>query len=274
MSLLESFLLGLLQGISEFLPISSSGHLVIAQALFGQVSPDITFEIVAHFGTLGSIFIYFYKDLVKMIKTAGQMITSPVECYNNWNDDYTLRLNVYILVSMIPAAIAGFTIRHQIENVFADPIGISLMFLTTGTFLYFTKFFGYGEKKLNMKNVFIVGLAQAFSMLPGISRSGATISMAVFMGINRDDIARFTFLMMLPVIAGAMLVEVIEVSRVGIQSGMIYQYILGFITALISGYYSLKYLIRLFKSTGIHYFAYYCWALGLFGIVYFGFILS
>lgn len=272
MSLIESFLLGLLQGITEFLPISSSGHLVMAQVLFGELPHGITFELIVHFGTLGSIIIYFYNDLKEMVISAGKMITHPVECYNNWNDDYATRLNIYILVSMIPAGIAGFTIRHQIEDVFANPIGVSLMFLTTGTFLYFTKYFGYGKKTLNMKNIFLVGIAQAFALLPGVSRSGATISLAVFLGINRDDIARFTFLMMLPVIAGAILVEAIEASRVGLQEDLIFQYLIGFTTALVSGYYALKYLIRLFKSKGIHYFAYYCWAIGIIGITYFGFM--
>ncbi|MEX1121548.1 MAG: undecaprenyl-diphosphate phosphatase [Balneolales bacterium] len=274
MSLLESILLGLLQGITEFLPISSSGHIVIAQALMGEISQSITFELIVHGGTLGSIVIYFYDDLLKMVNTAWQMVISPIASYKNWENDYTLRLNVFILISMIPAAVAGFTIRDQIENVFANPIGVSSMFIVTGTFLYGTNFFGQGKKTLNSGNILIVGLAQAFSLLPGISRSGATISMAVFLGINRDDIARFTFLMMLPVVAGAMLVEAIEVSKVGVQYDMIYQYILGFTTALISGYYALKYLIRLFKSKGIHYFAYYCWAFGLTGLIYFGFILD
>ncbi|MEX0686684.1 MAG: undecaprenyl-diphosphate phosphatase [Balneolales bacterium] len=274
MSLIESFLLGLLQGITEFLPISSSGHIVIAQALFGELPYGITFELVLHFGTLGSIVVYFYNDIVDMIKSAWSMILSPVQSYQNWDDDYSTRLNVYILVSMIPAGIAGFTIRHQIEEVFANPVGISLMFLVTGTFLFFTKFFGYGKKTLNMKNIFLIGLAQAFSLLPGISRSGATISMAVFLKINREDIARFTFLMMLPVIFGAMLVEVLETSRVGISEDLALQYAIGFITALVSGYYALKYLIELFKSKGIHYFAYYCWLIGGLGIIYFGFILG
>ncbi|MEX0929483.1 MAG: undecaprenyl-diphosphate phosphatase [Balneolales bacterium] len=274
MNLLESFLLGILQGITEFLPISSSGHIVIAQALLGNLPHGITFELIVHFGTLCSIVIYFHKDLAELLRAAGRMIGSPLQTYRNYDDDYATRLNLYILVSMIPAGLAGFTIRHQIEEVFANPVGVSLMFLVTGTFLYFTKFYGYGERTLNIKNIFIVGLAQAFSLLPGVSRSGATMAMAVFLKINRDDIARFTFLMMLPVIGGAMIVEAVEASRVGLQEDMIFQYLIGFFTALVSGYYALKYLIRLFKSKGIHYFAWYCWFIGALGLGYFGLMNS
>jgi len=267
---LESFFVALLQGITEFLPISSSGHIVIAQALLGQdLELGMVFNIIIHFGTLGSIVIYFYKDLKAMVISAFKMLANPGNISSEWEHDEATRFNIYVLLSMIPAGVIGFTMRHQLDAAFANPVGVSLMFLFTGTFLFATKFFDEGTKKLNIKNTFIIGIAQAVALIPGVSRSGATISMAVFLGINRNDIARFTFIMMLPVVAGATLVELLGISMGQIESSYIPHLILGFFVSLISGYYALKYLIILFKSKGIHYFAYYCWTIGIFGLIYF-----
>ncbi len=267
---LESFLVALLQGVTEFLPISSSGHIVIAQALLGQdLELGMVFNIIIHFGTLGSIVIYFYKDLKAMVISALKMLMNPTTISRDWEQDEATRFNMYVLLSMIPAGVVGFTLRHQLDAAFANPVGVSLMFLFTGVFLFATKFFDEGAKKLNIKNTFIIGIAQAVALIPGISRSGATISMAVFLDVNRNDIARFTFIMMLPVVAGATLVELLSITMGQVESSYIPHIVLGFIVSLISGYFALKYLIILFKSKGIHYFAYYCWAVGILGLIYF-----
>ncbi|MEX0994688.1 MAG: undecaprenyl-diphosphate phosphatase [Balneolaceae bacterium] len=270
MDYLESFFIALLQGVTEFLPISSSGHIVLAQALLGQdLELGVTFNIVVHFGTLFSILIYFYRDLKAMFASAVQALLHPIRIREDWERDETMRMNLYVLLSMIPAGVAGFTVRHQLDAVFANPVGVSYMFLFTGAFLFATYFFAKGVKKLNVGNTFMMGIAQAIALIPGISRSGATISMGVFLGINREDIARFSFIMMLPVVAGATLVEILQISIGLVDPSIIPHLILGFFVALISGYFSLKYLIILFKSSGIHYFAWYCWALGIVGLLYF-----
>lgn len=270
MEYIESLLIGLLQGITEFLPISSSGHIVIAQALLGiDLDQGITMNIITHFGTLFSIIIYFRKDLTELLLSVFDMMKAPISSFQNWHNDEKLRFNVYVLVSMIPAGVAGFTVRGPLDGLFANPLGVSIMFLFTGFLLFATKFFGMGEKKLTLKNTFLVGCAQALALIPGVSRSGTTIAAAVFLNINRDDIARFTFIMMLPVVAGATLVEVLGLSSDATSVEMIPHLVIGFFAALISGYYALKYLIILFKSKGIHYFAYYCWAIGIIGILYF-----
>lgn len=270
MEYLETILIALLQGVTEFLPISSSGHIVIAQALLGQdLEAGMTFNIVVHFGTLISITLYFYRDLKSMAVSAFQALRAPAHIVDNWNRDENLRLNLYVLLSMIPAGIAGFTVRHQLDAVFGNPVGVSFMFLFTGVFLFATKFFADGVKKLNVMNTFVIGIAQAVSLIPGVSRSGATISMGVFLGVKKEDIARFSFIMMLPVVAGATLVEVLEMGLGYVDTTIIPHLILGFLVALVSGYYSLKYLIILFKSKGIHLFAWYCWAVGVLGLLYF-----
>lgn len=270
MEYIESLLIGLLQGITEFLPISSSGHIVVVQAILGQdLEQGMTMNIVTHFGTLFSIIIYFYKDLKELLFSFFRIVKAPITSFKNWDNDESLRFNVYVIVSMIPAGVAGFTVRHHLDAAFANPLGVSLMFIFTGLLLFATKFYGMGEKKLTLKNTFLVGCAQALALIPGVSRSGTTIAMAVFLNINRDDIARFTFIMMLPVVAGATLVELLGLTSGAIEPGMYAHMIIGFFAALISGYYALKYLIILFKSKGIHYFAYYCWAIGALGLYYF-----
>ncbi|MEX2368034.1 MAG: undecaprenyl-diphosphate phosphatase [Balneolaceae bacterium] len=270
MDYLESFLIALLQGVTEFLPISSSGHIVMAQALLGQdLELGVTFNIIVHFGTLFSIILFFYQDLKLMLGSAFRALGNPGRIPEEWSRDESLRFNLYVLLSMIPAGVAGFTVRHQLDAAFANPVGVAWMFLFTGAFLYATRFFAEGVKKLNVMNTFLIGVAQAVALIPGVSRSGATISMGVFLGVNREDIARFSFIMMLPVVAGATLVEVMEIGFGQVDSSFIPHLILGFFVALVSGYYSLKYLIILFKSKGIHYFAWYCWAVGIAGLLYF-----
>jgi len=270
MDALEAFILGLVQGVTEFLPISSSGHLRIASALLGQdLETDLLFDLMVHFGTLISILIYFRERLTKLLFSVFRVLGAPISSFKGWDSDYELRFNTFILLSMIPAAVAGFTIRDQVEGVFANPIGISAMFMVTGFLLYATKFFDEGTKGLTLKNTFLVGVAQAFALLPGVSRSGMTISVAVFLGIKRDDIANFTFIMMIPVVAGATLLDLLKLDLDGMPEGLMLALVIGFFTALISGYFALKYLIILFKSRGIFYFAWYCWAVGLMGLTWF-----
>ncbi|MEX2601122.1 MAG: undecaprenyl-diphosphate phosphatase [Balneolaceae bacterium] len=270
MEYFESILVALLQGVTEFLPISSSGHIVIVQALLGQdLTQGMTFNIVTHFGTLGSISIYFYRDLKEMVQSAIQTFKHPFRIADRWEEDETVRFNIYLLLSMIPAGVAGFTVRDQLDAAFANPVGVSAMFLFTGFVLFATRFYLDGRRRLTAKNTFMVGIAQAVALIPGVSRSGMTISMAVFLGINREDVVRFSFIMMLPVIAGATLVELLGLEAGQLESGYVPHLILGFFVSLVSGYFSLKYLIILFKSKGIHHFAWYCWIIGLAGLAYF-----
>ncbi|MEX0638833.1 MAG: undecaprenyl-diphosphate phosphatase [Balneolaceae bacterium] len=270
MDYFESFLIALLQGVTEFLPISSSGHIVIMQGLLGQdLDQGMVFNIITHFGTLGSIVIYFRKELGEMAVSAWQVFSRPTTIVSRWQEDEAMRFNMYVLLSMIPAGVVGFTLRHQLNDLFANPVGVASMFIVTGSFLYVTRFFHEKNRALTTGNTFIIGIAQAFALIPGISRSGATISMAIYLGINRDDIAKFTFIMMLPVVAGATLVELLEIGAGGVEASYYPHLLLGFFVALLSGYYSLKYLIRIFKSGHIHHFSWYCWAVGGLTLWYF-----
>lgn len=270
MELLDSFLLGLIQGLTEFLPISSSGHLVLGEALLGgEIDQSITFEVVVHFGTLCSILIYYRSKLADMLLSLWDLIKSPTKVSHKADSDANVKLMGFILLSMIPALLAGIFLKEQIEAVFLNPFMVSVMLLVTGAILYATKFRDDFPNRVNAKSAFGIGLAQAFAILPGVSRSGSTISLGLYLGIKREEVANFSFLMVIPVIAGAMLLEVKEMIEAGIQLNDAIGLVIGFLTAFISGYFALKYLIIMLQSKGIYPFAWYCWAVGITGLLYF-----
>ncbi len=270
MDLIQAILLGLLQGITEFLPVSSSGHLALARAFLGsEIMPGITFEIVVHFGSFCSIAVYYRRTLITMISDILKSFSPSGIQEKRYITDYNTRLAYVILLSMIPAMIVGFTLKDPIEGLFLNPVFVSSMLLITGTFLFSTKFFGRPDKDVNASRGLLMGVAQSFAILPGISRSGFTISVGLFSGISRANVANFSFLMVLPVLAGAMLLELIEIMETGIETAAVLSLAAGFLTSFISGYFALKYLIILLKKEKFHYFAYYCWGLGIFGIIFF-----
>lgn len=266
MDILQSFLLGLIQGLTEFLPISSSGHLALGRYILGSdTEMGITFEVVVHFGTLCSIVIYYKTEILNLIKALFRFIKSPAEA----KSEKDVKVIGFILISMIPAFIVGFTLKDYIEDIFMNPILVCGMLIVTGVILYLTKFSKNPVGEVTTKKAFMIGLAQAFAMIPGISRSGSTISTSLYLGVSREEAANFSFLMVIPVIAGAMILEMGEVFEVGISNSQISSLLVGFFTAFISGYYALKYLIIILKKQGFHYFAYYCWLVGGGGLIYF-----
>lgn len=266
MDILQSFLLGLVQGITEFLPISSSGHLVLGKQLLGvEVDTGITFEVVVHFGTLCSILIYYRKIIGDLIGSAFSLFKAP----SAHKEDPKIRLIGFILISMIPAMAVGFTLESQVEAIFSEPLLVSIMLLVTGLILYSTRFVGDTTKDVNLPKSFLIGIAQSFAMIPGISRSGSTISAALWLGVKREEAANFSFLMLIPVIAGAMLLKVLELLELGLSDSQLMILIVGFVTSFVSGYYALKYLIIILKKKGFHYFAYYCWLVGGISLVYY-----
>jgi undecaprenyl-diphosphatase len=264
--LLQSFILGLIQGITEFLPISSSGHLVLGKYILGGESEaGITYEVVVHFGSLCAILLYYRSLLGDLILSGLGFLKAPTQ----QKDDPQVKLIGFILVSMIPAMVIGFTMKDYIEDIFMDPVLVSVMLIITGLILFLTKFAGNTTKSINLPKSFIIGLAQAFAMIPGVSRAGSTISASLYLGVKREDAANFSFLMVIPVIAGAMLLQFKEMMEVGVSDAQMMSLIVGFLTSFISGYFALKYLIIILKKQGFHYFAYYCWIVGGLGLFYF-----
>ncbi|MEX2573956.1 MAG: undecaprenyl-diphosphate phosphatase [Balneolaceae bacterium] len=270
MDLLQSILLGLLQGITEFLPVSSSGHLVLARAFLGRdLEPGITFEIVVHFGSFCSIAIYYRRKVKEIIVDLFRSFSPDGIRTKRYANDPNTRLSLIILLSMIPAMYVGFTMKDAIESMFLNPLLVSFMLLITGFLLFSTKLVSAPKKDLDAKSGLLMGLAQALAILPGISRSGSTISAGLFTGVDREMVANFSFLMVLPVLAGAMLLELTEIAENGIESAAVVSLIAGFLTSFIAGYIALTYLIILLKKEKFHYFSYYCWFVGIGGIIIF-----
>jgi len=269
MELWESFLLGLIQGITEFLPISSSGHLVLGQYFLGlQNNGGITYEIVVHFGSLVSIVLFYRKDVAQLIGSAFALLAKPLLLLSPLKLPKDQLLVFLILISMVPALLVGLFLKSSIESAFESPVWVSVMLLVTGTLLISTKFAPLGRDTLGTKHAFGMGLAQAIAILPGISRSGSTIAIGQHLGLSREECARFSFLMVIPVIAGAMILEMGEIGSSGVAVD-IPVLLVGFVTSAVSGYFALSFLIQVIKRFGIHWFALYCYALGLFCLWYF-----
>ncbi len=270
MDVLQAIILGILQGVTEFLPVSSSGHLVLARSLFGRdLDGGITFEIVVHFGSFCSIVVYYRKLILEIIQDLLRSISphglkNKVYMYNP-----NARFSFFILISMIPALIVGFTLRDSIEELFLNPFFVSCMLLVTGTLLFSTRYVQNPKDDVNAFRSLMMGIAQAFAIIPGISRSGSTISIGLFTGVNRADVANFSFLMVLPVIAGAMLLELMEILENGIEAAATIVLVAGFLASFVSGYIALSYLVSLLKREKFFYFSFYCWAVGIAGVIYF-----
>ena len=247
MSLYDAILLGIVQGVTEFLPISSSGHLVIIQKFLGVVNSGSEFEILVHIGTLGSILVVFFNEIRLII----QNIMSPK----------TQKYISFIIIGTIPAGFFGLGMRDLFESIFhnLNLVGISLIF--TGTILFSSILLKKADKQINSTKSIFIGLAQALAIFPGVSRSGMTICTALFLGIGPKEAARFSFLLAIPAISGAGAVMMADVGT----NFQISVYVAGaaLISSFLTGLFSLKWLINWLKNGKFHYFGFYCITIGI-----------
>lgn len=268
MSLLEAVLLGIVQGLTEFLPISSSGHLVLGEFLLGVKFDDISFEVFLHFGTFLSVVIVFRRTIWSMLKAVWLRAKSIFvrKVASSGTEDWNLFW--LIIAGSIPAGVAGLLFKNYVEKSFSSVIFVAVMLLFTGTVLLLTQFFKATRAKLTFSDAFLVGLAQALAMLPGISRSGLTISTGIFKGVERSKSAEFSFLLSLPAVLGACLLELKEVLSHANSDQDLKMYLTGAITALVIGYLAIKFLLNVIKKGKFQYFGYYCFAVGLFFLIF------
>ncbi len=249
-SLIKIIILAIIQGITEFLPISSSGHLVIGKALFGFESPGVGLELSLHFGTLIAIIVFYRHDLRDILR--GFFAEKP-----RFSGTSSKMLS-FILLATVPVGVLGVIFNNSIEPLFADVRFVGTSLFVTGAILISTAFFRRGGASVGLRSAIIVGLAQAVAILPGISRSGATISVARMIGIEPDSAARFSFLIAIPAIAGAIVYELIKY-----PADFQWAYISGIAISAVVGYYSLKLLINIVRSDKLWVFGPYCLILGL-----------
>jgi undecaprenyl-diphosphatase len=268
MTSLQAIILGLLQGLTEFLPVSSSGHLVLGQHLLHVQNPAVfSFDVYVHLGTLISVCLILWKDVLEIIRASWNGIVSSklAEAYRT--SDH-VRLGVAILIGTIPAGVIGLMYHEQIEEAFADPKLVSVNLVVTGLLLFLTRLPRPAEgKKMGILSGLIIGIAQACAILPGISRSGSTMSTAIYLKFSPMLAARFSFLLSIPVIAGAALLEVKDVVKQGAEIGYA-PILLGTLAAAASGYVAIKLLLRVMERGRFSWFAFYCLALGVIGILF------
>jgi undecaprenyl-diphosphatase len=262
LSLFESLILGVVQGLTEFLPVSSSGHLVIVKGLFGIKSQDIVFEIMVHFGTLLAVLAYFRKKITRIIISLAK---APFD-NNADSSDPDLRMAFYLLVGTIPAVVIGLAFKSQIEKAFDSPVWASSMLIVTAMILFSTRWTADKSKELNSGRSIVVGLAQALAIMPGISRSGSTISMGMWLGMNKSDAAEFSFLLSVPAIAGAMVLDIFDIIKNFSNTALIPVYLLGTAAAALVGYISIAFLLSVIKKGKFFYFGLYCLLVGLLSI--------
>lgn len=266
----QALVLGALQGATEYLPVSSSGHLVIAEHLFGLREPTLFFNIVLHVGTLSAIFIYYRRDLAELTRETvaglgdllrGGSLSAVLESRPGF------RLALLIAVGTVPTAVIGLVFRSSFERMFGSVELTGVMLVVTGSVLFLTRFAPKEPSRgIGLVSALIIGTVQGLAIAPGISRSGTTIAAALFRGVEREEAARFSFLLSIPSITGALLVESRGASD-GVGVGAL---ILGFAAAALVGYLCLALLVQLVKRNRLSIFSYYCWALGLIAIFLIG----
>jgi len=251
MELIEIIFLGIIQGLTEFLPVSSSGHLVLGQYLLGIKSPGNTLEILFHLGTLGSVVFVFFNEIKDILLTIDKKPTQ--------------KLLAFISVATLPAMIAGFLFRNEINRLFENINSVGYAFCITGLILVFSSLSKNKKVKLSFFSSIIIGLSQAVAIIPGISRSGFTITVSLLMGISPEKSAKFSFLLSIPIIFGAGLLGVID-----INSGELFTLPIIF-TAILSsflvGVLSLKILLMLLEKGKFYFFGIYCICIGIISIL-------
>ena len=271
-SLIESVILGFVQGVTEFLPVSSSGHLVILQHLFGAEEAQVLFDVMLHVGTLAAIFVVFRKDIAELAKAAFGMVGGkrPESRYHEW-------MLKGIAVGCIPTAVIGLAFSQQFERLFASTTAAGIGLLATGSILMSTAWksrAGAGDNfsaRIRLTQALLIGAAQGIAIFPGISRSGATIAVALVLGVERESAARFSFLLAVPAILGALAFEMKDYLHASYSLPAVpgaAAMLLGMLVAAVTGIIALKFLIGVVKKGKISLFAYYCWALGLLAVGY------
>jgi undecaprenyl-diphosphatase len=262
----ETILLGIVQGLTEFLPVSSSGHLVIFENFLGFKEPEILLDASLHLGTLLAVCIYFRSDLRKMVQELWAWVTPGDDTGIGLTSHASLALMV--VVGSIPTALIGLTFKDPLEKLFGSVTTVGVMLLITGVIVGITKFISLDHAKWDQVKVWmalIIGVAQGLAIVPGISRSGSTIVCALLLGLGRESAGRFSFLLSIPAIIGAvgLHLESDAIARVGVIPLTV-----GFASSALVGFFALKLLMGMVKKGHFYYFAPYCWIVGALTIIF------
>lgn len=266
-----AILLGIIQGITEFLPVSSSGHLVLAQRLLGVSFPGVTFEVVVHFGSLLAIGLVFWSDIVMVLKTFFLGISALLKGKRpsfRGAQQVAWRFAWLVIFGSIPTFFLGVFLEPVFEGLFHSVATVGIMLLVTGTILWVIErnrgTGGKGISEMGPLDAIFIGFAQGCAIMPGLSRSGTTIAGALFRGLDRDAAMRYSFLLALPAITGATLFKLGDIVTATTGTGLsLLDYALGLVAAAVTGVMALKVLFRLLRQGRLYFFGYYCWFVGL-----------
>lgn len=267
MKFIEAIVLGAVQGLTEFLPVSSSGHLVLFQNLFGLEEPELLFDICLHVGTLSAVILVFHREIVEILKALFQ-IPRRMKTAGGFTrlceTDPPIRMALLIVAGSIPTAVIGLLFKEITDQLFGSTTVVGFMLLITGTVLWLTRTIrsdGRSIRRTTVKDALIIGFVQGLAILPGISRSGSTISTALFLGMDRKIAGRYSFLLSIPAIAGALALGLDTPElHTAIPVGTI---IAGSMVSALVGWFALVLLLRVVDRGQLHRFAPYCWLVGL-----------
>ena len=272
MNILNALLLGIVQGVAEFLPISSSGHLSIAQNLLGwgvEGADDVFFDVLLHLGTLAAVFAAYWPDIREMVLEFFQMVSDLASGQVPENVPPARRLILLIIVGTLPLFLV-LPVRHFVEGLYGNTYFVGMALLVTGLLLYGCDKLRRGRKtakNATVTDALIIGAGQAIATCPGISRSGMTISMGCFRGFERRFAVRFAFLLSIPAVLGANILQLKDVAETGVDLALLPAYLVGVAAAALSGYLSIR-LVRMVADKGkFGSFAYYCWIAGVVTVV-------
>ncbi|NLI69423.1 MAG: undecaprenyl-diphosphate phosphatase [Firmicutes bacterium] len=251
MNTFAAILLGIIQGLTEFLPVSSSGHLVIFQKFLGIESPGMTMEIFLHFGTLLSIFWVFRKDFIAL--------------FSFYRDRTQKRFLMLLIIGVIPTGLIGLVFKSWVEQAFQSTLVVGLSLLVTGGILFLIRRIPPGKNdvsRMRIGDALWIGTLQGVAVIPGISRSGSTIAGALWRGLDRETAVRYSFILAAPVILGATILEAKDLIVCGIEKTLLSNYLVGGLFAFGFGVIAIKLFINLLQNRKFHYFSYYCWIVG------------
>lgn len=261
MSPFRALILGLVQGATEFIPVSSSGHLVLVPWLVGWTDPGLVFDTVVHWGTLAAVVTYFWRDLL-------DLAAAWVDSLREWslNPDPRRRVAWLIIVGTVPAGLAGFFLEDFFGSLFASPPWVAGLLMVTGLLLMAGERWGryrQAVETMSWGQALLVGVAQALAIAPGISRSGATITAGLLVGLDRHSAARYSFLLATPIIAAAGLLQIMRLVSAVPSPGSLVPLVLGFLAAAGSGFICIRFLLGFLQWGSLRPFAVYCWSVGL-----------
>ena len=268
MELIKAVILGVIQGATEFLPVSSSGHLVLGSHFLDFSGQGIVFDVMLHLGTLISVLVVFRRDLFEMAR-------APFRWLGGWtseNQRVYLLWDVYVVVATIPAVIVGVLFKERIELLFTSEVIVCLMLVITGLMMIISRYLTDRGRRVNAIGSFLIGCGQALAIVPGISRSGTTIFVGMLLGINREKVARFSFIMSIPAILGAAVLNLGDVLRRPPSNNEALMLLSGTLAAAITGYLAIVLLLDIIRRNRLQWFGYYCLAVASAGLIYLLFV--